>query len=172
MNVNGFTLKAVKVFKGHEGEPCFQGNIYLNDKKVGRFSSSYTMGPMDILFDSSETEHIFNELVSAFFKVYPQGFLFYNAPFIDNPATQEFAKVFDAEDLILEMLAIDEAEKSFKMGQRRLCPLLIYTYGAKGTTGYGFTKHISKEAAVAFFEAKNEKVILYADSLKVFEIEV
>lgn len=172
MNVNGFTLKAVKVFKGHEGEPCFQGNIYLDNKKVGYFSSSYTMGPMDIFFESSEVEQRFTALVSAFFKVYPQGFLFYNAPFMDNPATQEFAKVFDAEDLILELLAIDEAEKSFKKGQQRWCPLLIYTYGAKGTTGYGFTKHISKEAAITFFESKNEKVILYADSLKAFDIKV
>ena len=172
MNVNGFTLKAIKVFKGHEGEPCFQGNIYLNNKKVGRFSSSYIMGPMDIFFDTPEAEQTFNELVSAFFKVYPEGFLFYNAPFLDNPETKEFAKVFDAEDLILELLAIDEAEKSFKKGQQRWCPLLIYTYGAKGTTGYGFMKPISKEAAVEHFKRKNEKVILYADSLKAFEIKV
>ena len=74
--------------------------------------------------------------------------------------------------MILELLAIDEAEKSFKKGQKRWCPLLIYTYGAKGTTGYGFMQPISKEAAVEHFKRKNEKVILYADSLKAFEIKV
>lgn len=33
----GYWLKGVKEYKGHEGEPLFQGNVYLNNKKIGFF---------------------------------------------------------------------------------------------------------------------------------------
>ena len=32
MNINGITVKNLKTFKGHEGETCFQGNLYLGKK--------------------------------------------------------------------------------------------------------------------------------------------
>lgn len=172
MKINGFTLKAITKFKGHEGEPCYQGNIYLSNKKVGYFSSSYTMGPMDIIFDSPEIEQQFIATAVAFDKAYPMGFLYYNAPFKLNPNYQAVITSVDAEDLILEMLAIDEAEKTFKKNQRAFCPILIYTYGAKGTNAYGLTRHVTKEEAAEIFKEKNEEIILFADSLKVFEIEV
>lgn len=37
-NFGGYWLKGVKTYKGHEGEPLFQGNIYLNNRKIGFFA--------------------------------------------------------------------------------------------------------------------------------------
>ena len=36
--INGVTVKALKTFYGHEGEPVFQGNLYLGNKKIGFWS--------------------------------------------------------------------------------------------------------------------------------------
>lgn len=37
-SINGISVKAMKTFKGHEGEDLCQGNLYLNGKKVGFWS--------------------------------------------------------------------------------------------------------------------------------------
>lgn len=37
-SINGISLKKVTNFKGHEGEPCYQGDVYLNNKKIGFWS--------------------------------------------------------------------------------------------------------------------------------------
>jgi hypothetical protein len=34
-SINGITVKALKQFRGHEGEPLYQGNVYLGNKKIG-----------------------------------------------------------------------------------------------------------------------------------------
>ena len=34
-SIYGLTLKALKKFTGHDGEPCYQGNLYLGTKKIG-----------------------------------------------------------------------------------------------------------------------------------------
>ena len=36
--IYGVELKNITNFKGHEGEPLIQGNIYFNKKKVGKCS--------------------------------------------------------------------------------------------------------------------------------------
>ena len=117
MRVNGFTLKGVKEFKGHEGEPCHQGHIYLNNKKVGWFSSSYTMGPMDIKFNTPEIDKLFLETALAYDKAYPMGLLYYNAPFKFNPNYEKYFTI-DAEEFMLELLSIYLAEKEYKKSKK------------------------------------------------------
>ena len=34
-SINGITIKGLKKFLGHEGEPLYQGNVYLGSKKIG-----------------------------------------------------------------------------------------------------------------------------------------
>ena len=46
----GVTIKNRKEFRGHEGEPCTQGNIYQNGKKIGYYSDSFMMGPWSMIF--------------------------------------------------------------------------------------------------------------------------
>lgn len=173
MKVNGFTLKAVKAFKGHEREPCFQGNIYLENKKVGWFSSSYTMGPMDIRFDEPEIEKRFVKTAVAFDKAYPLGFLYYNAPFKLDPKYKNIVVEVDAEDLILEMLAIQAAEKDYKFATKGGNPVVIYFYKDGVTQACQMNPKFSKQQVETYFKFQcKAEIVLYADSLKVFEIEV
>ncbi len=44
-SINGITVKSIKQFRGHEGEPLCQGNIYLGNKKIGFWSQDSHGGP-------------------------------------------------------------------------------------------------------------------------------
>lgn len=44
-SINGITVKGIKKFKGHEGEPLYQGNVYLGNKKIGFWSQDSWGGP-------------------------------------------------------------------------------------------------------------------------------
>lgn len=44
-SINGITVKAIKQFRGHEGEPLYQGNVYLGNKKIGWWSQDSHGGP-------------------------------------------------------------------------------------------------------------------------------
>lgn len=57
-SIKGVTLKNITKFRGHEGESCVQGNIYLDTLKVGTYSDSYTMGDADIVFTVKGAEEL------------------------------------------------------------------------------------------------------------------
>lgn len=44
-SINGITVKALKQFRGHEGEPLYQCNVYLGNKKIGWWSQDSWGGP-------------------------------------------------------------------------------------------------------------------------------
>jgi hypothetical protein len=67
----GVTIKNRKEFRGHEGEPCTQGNIYQNGKKIGYYSDSFMMGPVEYDFLEGG-EKLFDEVVKKYFKKYPE----------------------------------------------------------------------------------------------------
>lgn len=46
-SINGVTIKSLKFFSGHEGEPLSQGTIYLNNKKLGFWSQDSHGGICD-----------------------------------------------------------------------------------------------------------------------------
>lgn len=71
-SIYGVSLKGVKHFKGHEGEPCVQGNIYLNNKKIGYYSDSYMMGYPDIDVNTNQEELL--EIAKKALKNFPYGF--------------------------------------------------------------------------------------------------
>lgn len=41
----GYWIKNMKIFKGHEGEPCIQCSVYKGNKKIGFFSEDSWGGP-------------------------------------------------------------------------------------------------------------------------------
>lgn len=53
-SVNGVSLKAVKGFRGHDGEPLHQGSVYIDGKKAGFFSNDSWGGSNVYHFDESE----------------------------------------------------------------------------------------------------------------------
>lgn len=50
-SINGITVKALKQFRGHEGEPLYQGNVYLGNKKIGFWSQDSHGGYDNIYLD-------------------------------------------------------------------------------------------------------------------------
>ena len=46
-SINNVTVKGLKTFSGHEGEPCYQGNLYLGSKKIGSWSQDSWGAIMD-----------------------------------------------------------------------------------------------------------------------------
>ena len=50
-SINGITVKGLKKFRGHEGEPLYQGNVYLNNKKIGWWSQDSWGGPDSCCLD-------------------------------------------------------------------------------------------------------------------------
>lgn len=53
--INGITVKALKTFEGREGTAC-QGNLYLNNKKIGFWTQDGDGGPDSIYLDSAYSE--------------------------------------------------------------------------------------------------------------------
>ena len=120
--INGFELKSVKHFRGHEGEDCVQGKIYLNGKNVGWFSSSYMMGPMDIHFDNIETDRAFEKTVKTYIDTFPE--LFDGSGYF-HPDVKQW---FDSEMMINEMLIIADWERLVKKAYKdgyRFCTMQI-----------------------------------------------
>ena len=70
--MKGITLKGLKTFKGHEGEPCIQGNIYMDGKKIGWFSDDSRGGPRQYHIDAKK-EKEFNDRTEDYEETYKVG---------------------------------------------------------------------------------------------------
>ena len=49
--INGFRIKGLKQFRGHEGEVLFQGDLYLNGNKLGFWSQDSHGGPDNFVLE-------------------------------------------------------------------------------------------------------------------------
>ena len=101
-SINGITVKNLKGFEGWEGY-CYQGNIYLNGKKLGFWSQDSHGGPDR--FDFSESA------LDKACKDYQNGF----------PDTYKYKAVCDSKEVIMDaVVRLKEMEKdckkSFKEG--------------------------------------------------------
>ena len=68
--INGIEVKAVKTFTGHEGEKCYQGNVYYQGKKLGFWSQDAWCGPDIYDFDTS----ILDKAVSDYHDSFPDDY--------------------------------------------------------------------------------------------------
>lgn len=64
-SVNGITVKSLKTFEGREGTAC-QGNLYLNNKKIGFWSQDGDGAPDRFDLDSKYSE---DKLIKALLKI-------------------------------------------------------------------------------------------------------
>lgn len=62
-SINGIEVKAVKRFAGHDGMPCYQGNVYYQGKKLGFWSQDYRGGIDD---DYDFNTSILDEIVELY----------------------------------------------------------------------------------------------------------
>lgn len=59
--MEGLEIKAISKVKGHEGEDCYYGNLYLNGKRLGKLNEDSYGGPFFMDIDESKQE-LFDEI--------------------------------------------------------------------------------------------------------------
>lgn len=103
-SIKGLMIKGLKTFRGHEGEPLNQGNIYLNSKKIGFYSDGDWGGPATVDYDTKEFSGEVQAIVKQYFKENPSEYAFAN--------TDEY--LFN--DLVELMLDEKEFKQAIKKG--------------------------------------------------------
>ena len=108
-----YAIKNLKTFKGHEGEPCAQGSLQKNGKKVADWSDDDWGGPMRIHFVSKDEEAAFAEYA----KTYLADKLDFEGKPHDIPGMSPYQLVETAMEE-LSMKALEDAEllKAAKSG--------------------------------------------------------
>jgi len=88
--IRGIAIKGLKEFKGHEGEPLLQGNIYFQGKKVGYYSDDFR-GGMAVVDIDTKVQHEMFKLSKG-----------YEHPYVNS-----------LDNLIYEVVALASLEKEF-----------------------------------------------------------
>lgn len=101
--IKGITLKGLTRFVGMEGE-AYQGNIYMDGKKIGWFSQSGDGGCSTIDYNNPEIKKVVDKRIEQYFKE--------NPPDVDWANTDEFFY----EDLVNLILNEKEFKKAIKKG--------------------------------------------------------
>lgn len=100
------SLKNIKEFKGHEGELCFQANIYLNNKKIGWYSdNSWGAVCLDLNFDSEEAKKGIKEIAEEYGKRHDR---------LDLTFSKEYNLKYTLDSFIEDILYLSLHEKEFK----------------------------------------------------------
>ena len=163
-SINTIQIKSLKTFKGHEGEPLYQGNIYYKGKKLG-FWSQDSWGGYDN-FDFNED--VLKDEVEKFR--------------LSDFVEEQYKNITNIEILLGELTRLAEQEKMFKKYVKKGYPsTVIITDGYHEF--YGACKHTKKEDILKTFDDyikeckgkcyknKKVKVLVYTD-LKDFDVVV
>jgi hypothetical protein len=110
MTTTAYEIKGIKSFKGHDGEPLSQGNLYLGAKKVCEWSDDSWGGSMRVHFVSKEAEAAFLPVARAYLAARPD---ILGRPY-DLAAMHDDAVTAEAVER-LSYVAVEEAQ------MRKLC---------------------------------------------------
>lgn len=105
-SIKGVTLKSVKKFEGHEGETLYEGNIYLENKKLGSFEDGDWGGPINVEFDTPEKKDLFEARMKEYYN--------------ENPSNYENTEFF-----IDEILQLVKLEAIFKKNSKKGIPIVV-----------------------------------------------
>lgn len=111
--IKGIELKNVREFRGHEGEPLTQGDVYYKNKKVGFYSQDSWGGP-DILNLDYNLENL--EEINDVVNNYIGGILFKK---LDDLYNKQYNVKFHYEQkgyeyLFMDLLQLMEFEDLYK----------------------------------------------------------
>ncbi len=106
-SINGISIKNLKKFRGHEGEPLAQGTVYYKGKKLGYWSQDFHGGPDAYEFDARQL----NDEV---------------AKYRESGRVEEMYKEYTDLGCILEDLVnLMETEKTYKKGVKAGYPTYV-----------------------------------------------
>lgn len=171
--INGLELKNLKMFRGHEDELLYRGNIYLEGKKIGEWKQNYMSGP-DELYISGEYD--LKKLTDKIIELNNGK----EDPFCYELAnTEEYSpwgglKDYCVEILLSHLVELKDWEKEYKKAEKKHgqpTGIVIATDGT-GVHEYmmSFIGGIDKETAIEmmkkenlkFFENKKAKYMAFA----------
>lgn len=105
-SINGITVKALKQFRGHEGEPLFQGNLYLGNKKIGFWSQDSHGGCDNIYLDAPYSKAKLREKVKTLNQHHNRTFA--------RTGGSAFILEYDLELLFGDLMVMQADEKDYK----------------------------------------------------------
>ena len=100
-SINGVTIKNFKQFKGHEGEPLFQGTVYLGKERLGFWSQDAHGGEDNFDFNVKKLQDAVYRVRGTF------------------PETSFVFKNYDESLLMADICSLKTLEKSFKKAKER-----------------------------------------------------
>lgn len=104
-SINGISLKNVTTFLDHEGAPIAQGNLYVENKKIGFWAQDSWGGPNIIDLDIPYYEHLLKKTIITLNKDKS----FHGTRNDGSTYTIDY----DIENLCSDLLALNDHEKSF-----------------------------------------------------------
>ena len=157
-SINGITIKSLKKFKGHEGEPLAQGNIYYKGKKLGFWSQDSWGGSDSYDFDTS--------VLDAEVKKYKE------SDRVD-PKHREYV---DLDGLLYDLLNVTDSEKGYKKAIKGGWKTYVEATDGFHVRGYyspesdrariensSFHKKFIKDSEKAFFKDAKIQISIYSE---------
>ena len=95
-SINGVEVKNLKTFRGHEGEPLYQGSVYLNGKRLGFWSQDAWCGCDNYDFNIHLLDSVIEKLR--------------NTSLVET----EYRDIFNADCLIDKVIRLKNDEKVYK----------------------------------------------------------
>ena len=111
-SINGISVKGMKIFHGHEGEPLYQGNLYLNNKKIGFWSQDSWGGPDNVSLDEGYSERLLEDAIRKLNSDKDH----HGKSSYDG---REFVLEYKLERLMGDLCALFEDEKAFKSAVKK-----------------------------------------------------
>lgn len=115
--IKGIELRNIRDFRGHEGEPLTQGDVYYKGKKVGFYSQDSWGGP-DILNLDYDLDKDLEKEINDIFHNYNGGILFKK---LDDLYAKQYncEELFELEQkgyeyLFMDLLQLMEHEETYK----------------------------------------------------------
>lgn len=121
--INGLHVKKLKKFAGHEGEPCYQGDLYLGKTKIGFWSQdSWGANVNNVYMEEGFSETALNKRICAL----NQDKTKHGISISGKPWTIEY----DLTHLMSDYLTLVEDEKLFKkITKKGFSAILLITDG-------------------------------------------
>ena len=125
-SIYGVTIKNLKKFMGHES-PCFQGNVYLDGKKLGFWSQDSWGGCDNYEFD----ENILSGAVET-----------YKA---SDMLPDEYRSIAGTDTLMFEIVELLETQKHFKAAVKKGYSVLTEIKAGVTVTYISSVKELTEE---------------------------
>lgn len=125
-SINGISIKGRKNFLGHEGEPLCQGNVYLNNKKLGFWSQDSWGGPDRFILDPKYSKALLDQAVIARNP---------DKAYHGTSGDRTYVIEYNLEQLLGDCVELAEEEQSYKKAVKAgYAAILLATDGFHQTT--------------------------------------